>query len=369
MKIAIDCRSLRKKPAGVPNFLITVINNLSIQKPTWQLYLLSNEAFHPEVVNRISLRRNVQILVSPILLFKKVAIIWYLFKVPFIIYKLSPKIFYTPIPNLPFWLPHGTKTLITVHDMVYKLFPKTMSWGNLAINRLLHDRSIKTANGIWSVSQYTKSQLELFFPKLNDCPIFVGSAVDKSLFRKLELSDDQKREFCLKYDITQKYILFVGTLEPRKNLSFLLSLMPTLTKQDISLIVVGAAGWGTAVNPQDSEGVKFTGFVDSSELVKMYNLASAYVSTALNEGFGLPQLEAMSCGCPVVSPHNSAMIEVVENAGETIKGWDPKSWVDTIIMVINNRDVYSAKAIMRAQEYDWETVINGLIDYVEARLK
>jgi len=374
MKIVIDCRSLRKKPAGVPNFIIPAINCLAVQKKDWTFYLLSNQEFNSQVEDRIQYHPNVIKIISPFWIFPRIALIWYFFKLPFLVKKLQADILYTPIPNLPPWLPGKTKSMITVHDMVYKRFASTMSKGNLFINNLLHDRSINRAHYIWSVSQFTKHEIEDLFPNRYCKDIFVGSSVDKNLFRHRAMSETDKSILRKKYQLTDRFILFVGTLEPRKNLSFLISLMPELIGQGFSLLIVGAKGWGAdndqaVAAPESilSGAVKFSGFISTEELVNIYSAADAYVSTALNEGFGLPQLEAMCCGCPVISPHNSAMIEIVNGAGETIKGWDKQEWINTILKVCNDREHYISRGLQRATEFEWPVVIEGLIRYISSK--
>jgi glycosyltransferase involved in cell wall biosynthesis len=144
--------------------------------------------------------------------------------------------------------------------------------------------------------------------------------------------------------------------------------MPELARHGFSLLIVGAPGWGdTRISaiaqapgfPQDK--VVFSGYLTTEELVKVYNLASVYVSTALNEGFGLPQLEAMCCGCPVVTAHNSAMIEVVEGAGKTVASWEEAEWTGAILEVYANRQPYAARGLQRARQYDWHDVIGRLL--------
>lgn len=110
----------------------------------------------------------------------------------------------------------------------------------------------------------------------------------------------------------------------------------------------------------------FAGFLSTEELIKIYNMASVYVSTSSNEGFGMPQLEAMACGCPVVSPHNSAMIEVVEGAGETVKTWEKQDWLEKINQVYQNRDFYINAGFKRVMEYKKELVVKRLTHYINA---
>ena len=180
-------------------------------------------------------------------------------------------------------------------------------------------------------------------------------------------SPEQRAELCSKYGVTEPFILFVGTLEPRKNLAFMMKLMPHLASAGFTLLVVGAKGWGQsplAEMLQEPEfpatNVIFSGYVPTDDLVQLYNLAAVYVSTSLNEGFGLPQLEAMNCGCPVVSPHNSAMIEVVEGAGLTVQGWDPATWCETILTVSANNGHYRSRGLQKAQQFEWPAIAQSI---------
>lgn len=162
MKIAIDGRSLRKRSAGVPNFS-PCHDQFAWQKPGWDIFILTNEPLHPDTDKRLTQAPNVYLIISPFWLFKKVAIIWYLFKVPGLVKKLDVDIFYTPIPNLPLWLPKKTTTFVAVHDMVYKLFFQTMSSTNWWINFFLHDRTIRKSHLLWAVAGHTRNEIEMPF--------------------------------------------------------------------------------------------------------------------------------------------------------------------------------------------------------------
>ena len=140
----------------------------------------------------------------------------------------------------------------------------------------------------------------------------------------------------------------------------------------LQLLVVGAKGWkNSSLNSMMEENlclqeiVRFTGFVTNDKLVELYNAAKCYISTSLNEGFGIPQLEAMSCGCPVISPHNSAMIEVVEGRGITIKGWEPKEWIDIICNVVSNPILLESMSHPDLSQFCWESIIKKLDTYIK----
>jgi glycosyltransferase involved in cell wall biosynthesis len=370
MKIAIDCRSLRKKPAGVANFLIGVINHMAILQKEWKIYLLSNEDFSDEIKMKLSSSANIIKVIEPLPFLSKIATIWYLLKVASILKKLNIDLFYCPIPNLPFFIPANVRTLITIHDMVYRHFPETMSIGNRMINFCLHDYSINTADRLWAVSHYTKSEIETMYPRRKCKKIEVGTSIDKSIFHPRKLAVAETNAVLKKYNIQRKFILTVGTLEPRKNLQFLLSLMPALAAENLELVIVGNKGWGnTSLNLPDLDDVtrnkiRFAGFVPDEDLIKLYHLASVYVCTSLNEGFCLPLLEAMQCGCPVVTAHNSGMIEVAEGAGETVSGWDKDVWIDVIKQTIANRSKCVESGFKKAQAYEWSEVVGRIISFV-----
>ena len=373
MNIAIDCRSLRKKPAGIANFLIGVINHLAIEKKSWKLFLLSNQEFSNEAEKKLCQAPNLIKVIEPLPIFSNIATVWYVSKVPRILDRLNVDLYYCPIPNLPWFIPRRIKTMITVHDMVYKRFARTMSVGNRLINFFLHDFSINNAQKIWAVSVYTKTEIEKFFPHRRCKDILVGTSIDKSVFFPLKINASEEKQILERYKITSPFILTVGTLEPRKNLRFLLSLLPGLATQNLELLIIGEKGWGNAkgniVNLPDfiRNKVRFGGFVPDEDLAKLYQLASVYVSTSLNEGFCLPLLEAMQCGCPVVAAHNSAMIEVVADGGATVEGWNKDAWIKAINEVIKDRNRYVVKGFEKAKTFEWDEVIPRMIRYLDER--
>jgi glycosyltransferase involved in cell wall biosynthesis len=172
----------------------------------------------------------------------------------------------------------------------------------------------------------------------------------------------------------QEYILFVGTIEPRKYLVFLLRLFKELEPGRYQLVIVGDPGWGDMrkhideiLQEKDYPAglVHFAGFVSDDELIALYKDAAFFISVSLNEGLGLPQLEAMACGCPVIAPHHSAMIEVVQGAGVTVKGWDQGDWLAGIGDLTLNRAHYIQLGYARVKEYHWEDIVTGLDNYLD----
>jgi glycosyltransferase involved in cell wall biosynthesis len=361
---AFDARNLMHPPSGSATYLICTLNELSTQQPDWTFYILSNRPLHPECEKLIIKRPNIHFLRMS---FTRIGLVWYCTQLYFILKKLNPDFFWVPATLLPPFIPSGIKTIVTVNDMVPKDYTNTMSLFNRLYSSVFFDRSILNADILLAISNYTANEVKIRYPRRQSSEIIVGCGVDRSMFRQVTHTQDQRADICSKYGVTEPFILFVGTLEPRKNLAFMIRLMPQLATDGFTLLVVGAKGWGKS-NIADivqqpnfpADKVVFAGYVPTEDLVRLYNLAALYVSTSLNEGFGLPQLEAMNCGCPVVSPHNSAMVEVVEGAGMTVEGWDLGAWYDTILSVYNNSEYYRNLGLQRAKQYEWPAIVHSI---------
>ena len=264
--------------------------------------------------------------------------------VPYLCRKLHISLYYAPVPHLPYFIPSSVKTMVTVHDVVNIEMAHTMSWTNRLATSIFFGQAIKKADYLWTNSHYTKSKVEEYFPKRHCQSMFVGDSVDQHFFFPKNYNNTEREAIKQKYGITQRFLLFVGSLEPRKNLEFLLNIIPSLYKEhQIQLVVVGAKGWKnsslrTIIESPDfpKESTIFCGFITNTELADLYNTADCFISAALMEGFGMPQLEALKCGCPIITAHNTAMIEVAQgkSGATTVEGYQPEVWKQTILKEI-----------------------------------
>ena len=232
--------------------------------------------------------------------------------------------------------------------------PKTMSVKTLTEYSMLAPMSIKNADLIWAVSNFTATEINYYYPNRKSHKIIVGCGLNPLRYQHIP-SVIELSEIRDKYFINDKTLLFIGTLEPRKNLKFLLSLMPELSVSGWRLLIVGCKGWGKSdlssiVNSQNypKDSVTFCDFVSDYTLQGLYRTVSFFISTSLMEGFGLPQLEAMTAGCPVIAAANSAVIEVVGNGGVLVQGWDREIWCSSIKNALNNRGELVSAASQQA---------------------
>jgi glycosyltransferase involved in cell wall biosynthesis len=181
------------------------------------------------------------------------------------------------------------------------------------------------------------------------------------------------------FDPELPYLLFVGTLEPRKNVGVLFDVLARLRRDlDVQLLLAGARGWLDepifAAHAASGVGnaARFLGPVDEAELATLYSHAAAFVLPSLYEGFGLPVLEAMACGAPVVCSNAGPLPEVTGNAAFLLKPEDTPAWAQTLQRVLTQQslaDDMRARGFQRAAQFSWTQTARATRDvYREALL-
>ena len=368
MNVIIDGRPLVTSSAGIANFLRGSVVAWAKECPQ-DIFYIAIPKETDKMFSRKGLPDNIRFILQTNFVLRKLPnLIWLNVMFPIIARRVKASVFYSPLPSIPYGLSSQMKKIITVHDVVNIEYRKTMQVTNIISNLLFFSRSVKGADVIWANSYYTKSKVEHYFPQRKCQDIIVGCSIDRNLYTRLSMSEEEKENLKRKYGIAKPFILFVGSLEPRKNLGFLLSLMPEIyARHAIQLVIVGAKGWKQStireiVEKKDfpKQSVVFCNGVPNKDLAKLYNTAECFVSTSLNEGFGMPQLEALACGCPVVTSHNSAMIEVAQgkSGAYTVEGYAPIDWISVIDSVLQNHPTPREEEL---DEYDWQRIIKKVI--------
>ena len=371
MNILVDGRIWSLFSAGVGTFFTCAIQEWAQQSNKDILYILLPKGLDSKYESP-SMPDNVVLLDYSKRFLKwlpNIIILQWL--VPNLCRKLHISLYYSPVPHLPYCIPHSVRKMVTVHDVVNIEMAHTMSWTNRLATSVFFGQAIRKADFLWTNSHYTRSKVEQYFPKRCCQSIFVGDSVDYHFYYPKNLSKAEREEIKQKHGIRHRFLLFVGSLEPRKNLEFLLSIIPSLYyEHQIQLVVVGGKGWKnsslrTIIEAPDfpKESTIFCGFINNTELANLYNVADCFISAALMEGFGMPQLEALKCGCPIITSHNTAMIEVAQgkSGATTIEGYQPEVWKQTILKVLDEHPTVNQQQL---QEYDWKVIIERLLNYI-----
>ncbi len=256
--------------------------------------------------------------------------------------------------------------VVTVYDLSFLLYPdRFQSFKRLYLS-LFTRLSVKRAKGIIAISESTgRDVVRLFKVPAHKIEI-AYPGVDES-YRPLPPAEIES--FRQRRGLPRRIILFVGTLEPRKNVVHLLEVYERLLRQTWQaedrgpkLVIVGAKGWFykqifarvEALNLKDH--VILPGYVPNEELPLWYNVADVFVYSSLYEGFGLPPLEAMACGTPVIVADTSSLPEVVGQAGLIVPPQDVEAWVEAIRKVLDDealRQTMRHQGLSQAARFSW----------------
>lgn len=252
------------------------------------------------------------------------------------------------------------KIITTIHDLAYIRFPETLDRKNLVRIEKDISRSIECSQKIITVSEFSKQEIMECLHVMGEDIVVIPSA--PSIGQDILCPEN----VMLKYRIHPPFILYVGTIEPRKNILRLILAFERLKKEHgipHSLVLAGGNGWNNkdiyrrAYSSAYSEDIIFTGYVQENEKYALYKAADVFVFPSVYEGFGLPPLEAMHFGCPVVTTKVASLPEVVGDAAELIDYNDENKIAQSIWKVLSDHDYQNRliqKGYQQIRRYSWD---------------
>jgi len=283
--------------------------------------------------------------------------------------KAQVDLLHQPCFSAPLW--YSSKVIVTCHDLISIFFPENLPLASRLFYSKWEPFSYRKASKIIAISEHTKRDIMALL-KIPEEKIRVIPLAASKDFRPIK-SKRKIKEVQKKYKTGENYILDVGTIEPRKNLPFLVRSFALAVREgvDANLVITGKKGWYyqglfklvADLNLQDK--VIFTGYVEEKELPSLYSAAKAFVFPSLYEGFGLPPLEAMACGVPVISSNTSSMPEVIGKAGILISPKDERLWAKTIVNILKDKalaQTLSEWGIRQAKKFSWEETARKTIE-------
>lgn len=352
-RIAIDISPMYRSKAGVGHYTSNLVANLKLLKQNNYIFLRRrrNEGLgerKPSVLKRLfnAVRQT----------------LWEQAILPFRLLVKGATLIHCPAYVSP--LIKTCHSIITIHDMAFLLYPEKFVRSYRFYLRLWAPVSARRADVVITDSNQSKKDIvkSLKIPGNKVKVIYLG--VDDA-FRPItnkKLIEQSRR----KYELPPKFILYVGTLEPRKNIMGLIwayKLFKDSGDKEHRLVIAGAKGWlysdmfKTVDELHLREDVKFTGYIADIDLPSVYNGAELFVYPSLYEGFGLPPLEAMACGVPVITSNTSSLPEIVGDAGIMVNPVDHRAIADAIKRVLNDeqlKEEMKRKGLVRARQFSWE---------------
>lgn len=252
-------------------------------------------------------------------------------------------------------------TVITIHDLAFIRFPQTFRAYNRIYLDLATRLSARRASRILAVSEHTKREV-VGLLGVDPNRVIVTPNAARSHFRPPEAA--VLAQFRIRHQLPDQFILYVGTLEPRKNLTTLLEAFALLQRRipSIPLLIGGGKGWmyepifARLDQLQLRDRVKFVGYIPEEELPLWYAAATVFVFPSIYEGFGMPPLEAMACGTPVITSNTSSLPEVVGDAGLMVNPTDTQALAEAIYQLLTDPDLRNelrTRGLARSKHFSW----------------
>jgi len=353
LKIAIIADALDYQYAGIYYYTKEIIKALAAVDSF-------NEYFVVRSISEGDISKNVKELIIPQVNFPGAAPYRLFVQIPRILANKQVDIVVEPRHFGPFNLPKSIKRITFIHDLSPLHHPEWHQFVSRTLQRLFLPSILKRTDHVLTNSDYTKQDIIRHFPVTKHKTTstwlakedFFQPQADMALLRKL--------------GVDKPYLLHVGTIEPRKNINVLIEAFEQLKQDDdqsLQLVLVGKQGWKsesvfTAIkNSPYKKDIKVLGYVERNALIALYSSAEAFVYPSLFEGFGLPLVEAMACGCPIVSSNAACLPEIAGKAGLYFSPTSSKELLDQLQILLSSPSKKSdlkQLALQQAAKFNWE---------------
>lgn len=354
IRVGMDGTPLLGQRSGVGHYTGNLLSALLQATPEWEYLLFSNRPLNglePSLLGATQVDRY----------FRHSRWLWMQTILPGSIRRRQPDLCHFTNALAPLW--QAAPYVLTIHDASLFVYGRYHPRARHLTMRLTLPFVAKQAAAIITVSNHSRADLM----RILDLPpekIHVVYEAAADSYQPVE-DDAQRRALRQKYALPEKFLLFVGTLEPRKNLRRLVRALHQVRGQglDYDLVLAGPMGWmmdsftGEVEALDLEEHVHYLGYVPSADLPALYSLATVFVFPSLYEGFGLPPLEAMACGTPVLTSNRTSMVEV---CGEAACLVDPKheeaiaAGLCTLLRDEELRRELRRRGLERVGHFSWE---------------
>jgi glycosyltransferase involved in cell wall biosynthesis len=373
VKIGIDIRNIGKKRTGDEVVFFNLTKNLA-QIDAQNEYFLYTDLTDPVVLKEITERleiqdkRNFQI----ISLKTKNRFTWNFWTLQKYL-RAHPVDVYLTQYITPFFVPTKIKILTIIHDISFKVYAKYIKFSDLFFLKILMPLSFRRADKIIGVSDFTAQEILKYYNVAEDKVTWIHNAVGDNFLA--EISETQVADVKKKYNLPEKFILYVGTLQPRKNLPTLIEAyakLPTETQAAIKLVLAGGRGHNYDTNIDKTiakhslqNNVFLPGFISEDDKPGIFKSSLLFCNPSFYEGFGITVLEAMTLGMPVIAsdipPHR-------EVAGDSIVFFNPErsaDLTDRLNNVINDTVMHAnlaQKELIQAKNFLWKNTVRKLLE-------
>lgn len=326
-KVLIDAHNVGVRTAGNEVYFENLVMGLSENNDNLDLsVLIKNDEWVPEKINKVYLRSESVMLQRGI-------------EIPYQVKKGNFDLLHVPfaIPPVNF-----SKTLVTIHDILFEDFKEFFSKNTLKRLKLMTPITAKKCTHITTVSNYSKESIIERYGIKEHKITMIPNSLSLSFENALStVTSDTVRKTKIELNIREDYILFVGTVQPRKNIARIIeSFKLSNIYKDIQLVIAGGKGWlyeeiYSLVKELEIENrVIFTGAISDIQLANLYKGSKLLVYPTIAEGFGIPLLEAMAAGIPIITSNTTALPEVAGKAAVYVDPYNTSEISDAIKTLI-----------------------------------
>lgn len=370
LKIAVNTRLLLKnKLEGIGWFTYEALKRIVIEHPEHEFFFIFDRKYDDEFIFASNVK---PIVIGPQARHPFLYYLWFEYSIPFILNKIKADIFLSPDAYCS--LSTKTKTLIVIHDLNFEHFPENLPWLVRKYYRYYTPRFAKKANRIATVSEFSKNDIvdQYNIPSEKIDVVFNGANEN---FKAIP--DNTKTKIKQKYTEGKDFFVFIGALNPRKNLVNLFKafdIYRTQNKTTVKLVVVGEKMWWTGKiketydNMKFRDEVEFTGRLEPEELYKVVGTAIAVTYVSIFEGFGIPIVEAWYAETPVITSNVTAMPEIAGDAALMVDPFIPGSIADAMKSITFDdglRQKLIEKGRRRREQFSWEKTAENLWASIE----
>lgn len=269
------------------------------------------------------------------------------------------------IPSLAKWIP----SVITLFDFTPWRFPDTHYAHATRIEKTFMPTAIKNAKALIAISEFTKKEAENIFPQARGKITVTHLGVDTHQMHPVSPTPQQLALLRSKYKLPSKYILYLGTIEPRKNIKWLIDSFEKIKPKfpSLKLVLAGGMGWHSETILTDiSNDVVVIGYVDDEDKAMIYSQAEVFVFPSFYEGFGIPPLEAMACGTPTIISDRASLPEVGGNIAKQVSLEEYDSLEDAIIHYLKlsptQRLSWQKQSNLWVRQFTWDQTAQITLD-------
>jgi glycosyltransferase involved in cell wall biosynthesis len=366
MRIGIDIRNIGKKRTGDEAVFFNLAKNLDLidEKNEYLLFTdITKKNALNDITSRLGVTGKANFKIIPLSTFNKFS--WNFWALPSYLRKNPVDVYHTQYIT-PFFVSQKIKIVTTLHDISFNFFPQFIKLADLFFLKMLIPRSLRRAEKIIAVSKFTRDEIIKYYKISPEKVEWVYNAVADD-FQERNISSEELERIRKKYQLPKRFVLYLGTMQPRKNLSLLVEAFGKAKEKipGLKLVLAGGKsaynfdkGIGKAIHKFSlSEDVIFPGYVPEEEKTAFFKLAEAFCFPSFYEGFGIPILEAFASGTPVIASKIPVHQEI---AGDAALFFDVSSSselaekIATICADEGLRNVLIGKGRVQARKFSWK---------------